>query len=49
MKSPDEIQLTEPTLENIAQLQQMTKDMYVLYKKEYNAQRYQRNKDKIRE
>lgn len=47
MNSIDEPQLL-PTLENIAQLQQMTDDMYKLYKKEYNAKRYQENRDKLR-
>ena len=47
MNSIDEPQLI-PTIENIAQLQQMTDNMYKLYKKEYNAQRYKQNRDKLR-
>ena len=48
MNSIDEPQLNKPTIENIIILQQMTEDMYKLYKKEYNAQRYKQNRDKLR-
>jgi hypothetical protein len=46
--TPIDDQQLLPIIENIAQLQQMTEDIYKLYKKEYNAQRYKQNRDKMR-